>query len=576
MYARNDVIRDGVHGIGLEVDGDEAGALRRLDLGRDPVRHRLYPVIHGSRGEVLLDGRWIQGVDPDVNRSTTIATRPISFDRHEFFIPYHRLDLPPGEHIVRVGLYLEPRDGRPAERVFEPLEVKVRMPSLDWVFTAVELRDPERIATGPIRWRARVGQDVVAVRDMTPAVVVLGAEDALYLDVWTHDRWTEIDASSLGEAANAIGLAARQVRVLEVRKSPPHLDAGSVQVTPTIRGGMDGWNLDMTWSLEGRSVDALLALDARAYVVDGAGERWPLPGVPVDNGPDQARLFVPAWAVPSFVQAGEHFRLGWDLVARAGKGSPLTRDVAFRGVEVDQVVPEVAAAPALTASVGKVEILSDEGLGLRAEVRWTLPEGLPGEGPERTPRVLAGWSGGPSVSGPWTRCVANAPACNEAWTLGPVTARDGATLVSLPLAPLALSPEAEASLTLRAVIDGYRGAEATLEVPLDLPPVRAVTVRPRKASLECSPGSTVQVVVEAGGLVLGSTSPVPCSTTLRWDVSDTLHLRAFEGDEVDVDLRVDGRTRRRDAIRIEPRRARADLAEPTAGIRSARVDVVIE
>ena len=194
----NGVTRDGVRGLELRLDGSEAATLARRDLSLDPASQRVYPVLLDARGDVVYDGRSPLGVGVDPARSTTTPALPADDAQHVFFVPYHRLDVPSGRQSLRATLRL---DAGLAEGGLDVVSgpVEVQMPALEWTF--VSLEQPPGTSRA-IRWRARLGKDVLATRESLPALVVGTEGEEVDVDVLVDGgRWVAATRATIGREA---------------------------------------------------------------------------------------------------------------------------------------------------------------------------------------------------------------------------------------------------------------------------------------------------------------------------------------------------------------------------------------
>jgi hypothetical protein len=552
------VRRHGVVGVRLLVDVDEAAALDRRGSRLDPARHMVRLRLRAEDGRVLHEGRAVPGAAPGVNGVTTTPPLPADDGRHVFFVPHHRLDVEPGRAVLQADVLLDPGPDQPPVVLLEGYALAVDVPAV--VVTRLRTDPGVRAGTCP-DWRVRVGRDVVLDAPAAEAVVVASPGDPLAVDVepcgavaWRPHRPSDLPIRQRREELPRARLHGARVSPARTKRAP------ALEVALDWRDGGAGLTLG-----------APLEVDLGIAVEDG-------PPVPVPARPDPARpttrLLVPGWALPA--SAG---RKGWTLhaalVARAGPASPLSRDVRLAvGRAPIQPPPEVPVTRLMADPVDVRLTEEPDGLGLRVEAAWTLPSELVDPGLPGGVGWTARWADGRGAArgGSWRACP---DGCEGPWRLGTLDQPRGRLRATLPLAWIADDPSPPA-VRLAVSRPGTRGLEATIPVSVALPERHAVILRPRRARLTCRTGSQARLVVSAQGVELAATAPRPCATTVRWDRDDTLVVPAFAGDRLDVDLRVDGRTLRRDRIRVSPGDAPIDLAEPTAGVDRARITARVE
>jgi len=571
----NDRVHDGVHGLELVLDAPEARVLRHRDVRLDPASQRVYPVLRDLHGRVVYDGRAHAGVAPDQVRATTTPALPADDGVHTFFVPYHRLDLAGGRHELQVELTLDADLAEGPVRVLDGTAA-VDMPALDWSFIALD--QPAGVAD-PVRWRVRLGKDVMVTRSTLPALVVATPRDALVLEVLDGERWVQADPATVDRVARAHGLTGLDLR--QTRQAPPGITDAHARVT-VFEGATPGVRLGMQWRLTGPTADVLIPIEARPYVVDADGVQWPLPSRALTAQAGRASHLVPSWGLPESVSAGGSWTVGWSVRGRAGAGSPLSRDVELGRAELQVPGPSTLPEQELDAAVVGARLVDQDGLVLDAKVSWRVPVRLSQRGRSR---VQARWHGvseeaSPWSQGPWTSCGAlqdHVARCGGPRRVGVVRVPGGISELRLPLAPIAAQLKAGEQPTLLVQVSepGQRALQTRLTPAVPELQVLSVQVRPSRAELVCAAGEQAYIVVTAQGDELARTPGVPCADGARWDKTHRITLPALAGDVLQIGVQVGERVLRRRPLRVVPGTHKPDLTEPTAGVDQARLKVRI-
>ncbi|MFT7520976.1 MAG: hypothetical protein ACI9MC_003127 [Kiritimatiellia bacterium] len=580
VQVANEEVRDGVHGVLTQIRADIHSDLRRHRIQLDPARQRLFIVLLDSHGRLVFHGHELSGVGPGVNSATTTPPLPADGALKSFFVPYHRLDLPPGTHKLTMQLHLDAGlDAGPIHVATED-ELTVRMPTLDWIFASVEqppMADPR------IVWRARLGQDVMAQGSpQTPSVIVLGEEDYLQLEVFDSQshRWETLNRSSLANAAADAGIELKRVRSVQVRRRPPKIRGGNLSIRPQVYREQQGRRLDLGWTLTGGSLDVLLELQVVPIAGTPDGDRVRLPAWSLGSVPGRASLFIPDWGLPDWVQADKPIRIGFEILMKSGKGSPLTRDLILGGHESTLTLDGQLTRSPLTVRQVAVDVVDDDGLTLELRYEWTLPDGLP----ELLPGVplnlhhdLLDARVQPLSKPAFLHTPCPDGQCSEAWSSGSVRVRSGQTKVQLPLYLFDPNSREPVRVHVAGRPDGYRGVETSLLVDAVLPTARTMTLRPTVGSFECRPGSSIRLAwTGKGGEQLASTAARPCKPKVKWTKDDALSVTAFDNDTLLLSIELDGEVIRRTPVRVTPQKAPWSFEAPFVGVRSLQGKLVVE
>jgi hypothetical protein len=565
----NDEARDDVRGVLLRVEVDEAGALARRGLRLEPGAHQVFLVLTDTTGRTLFDGSTVRAAGR--NLATTTPPLPADDGRHAFFVPYHRLDLPAGDHEVHVTVKLQGPFRESPIPVLGPLPVRVRQPSSVWEYVSLEM-PPGR---PPFPTRVRLGKDVMVESATGSGLVVAAAQDTVSTDFRPGDRWLVADPANLRAAAMPGEAGPRLVRV---RRTPPRIVEGAVSAGSEVRAGQPGVAVELRWTLEGLASEVMIELEPRVWSAGRDGGRQPLLGQVEQRIGDRARLWVPAWGVPAFVESGRAVRLGWDLVA---SGDGVSRPLTLPGLEREVLLSEPLRTPPVQAVANPAEIVAgDRGLTVVTTVRWSLPPGLTEPHPVGRADLSYRWADGTlgePLHFPWTACVkpGDPLGCPEAWSVGPPTAPHGASQVRMPLGWLDPESSEGAVLVVESAIPGYRAARGRVDLGLTLPPTRQLEVRLRGLQVACPEGVSWSLALTpaSGGLPRARSPETGCAA--KKAAKADLRVAAFEGDTWALELVVAGKVALAVPIPATPGVKKLPFAAPDGPAPKGRLQVVV-